>query len=159
MAFLVIEVIDEHTAMRAEGADEIVTAIGPGRHLPRRQRPPHLCKGDGNLNMLSFHAGHDRRLQAALKEQWPKQLVLAVVVVRQSGIVPGQMPADDGCSLAVAIRYGANEFAQQARLPTKGTVDDDHLMGVDHRPRSQDVRHGYSSLLLKITAEFGDQGR
>ena len=90
----------------------MVTAIGAGRLLPGRQRSQHLCKGDGDLSMLSFHAGHDRRLNAgALIEQWPKQLVFALVVVRQSDLVPGQMPAEDGCSLAVAIRYGANEFA------------------------------------------------
>ena len=51
------------------------------------------------------------------------------------------MAAEDGGSLGVAIGHGGDEFAEQSRFPTKGTMDDDHLMGVECPCGSQDVSH------------------
>ena len=45
MAFLVVEMLDEHAAVRGEGADEMVTAIGGWPTPARPAAPQRLCKG------------------------------------------------------------------------------------------------------------------
>ena len=81
--------------------------------------------------MLSLHAGDDCGVHtSAFVKQWPEQFVLAMVMVRQTGFVPGQMPSEDSCPLGVAVGHRRNELTEQARLSTKRAMDNDHPMGV-----------------------------
>ena len=51
----------------------------------------------------------------ALMEQWPKQLVLAVVMVREPSLIPLQVPTESGCSLRVTIRHFRNSAPSRRR--------------------------------------------
>ena len=133
VALFVVQVLDQRAAVGGDGFDEVVTAVGAGRDLPCRQERHRTGKRLSYASVLSLHAGDDCGVHtSALVKQWPEELVLAVVMVRQTGLVPGQMPSEDSRPPGVAVGRSRNELAKQVRLATKSAMDDDHLMGVDH---------------------------